>query len=42
MDIVISILVDLKPGRLSKKAAGFDKERFKSDVIQLFQKHGLL
>ncbi len=28
--------------RLSKKAAGFDKERFKSDVIQLFQEHGLL
>ena len=27
---------------LSKKAAGFDKERFKSDVIQLFQEHGLL
>ena len=28
--------------RLSKKAAGFDKERFRSDVIQLFQEHGLL
>ena len=28
--------------RLSKKAAGFDKERFKPDVIQLFQEHGLL
>ena len=28
--------------RLSKKAAGFDKERFKSDVIQLFQEHDLL
>ena len=23
-------------------AAGFDKERFRSDVIQLFQEHGLL
>ena len=28
--------------RLSKKAAGFDKERFRADVIQLFQEHGLL
>ena len=28
--------------RLSKKAAGFDKERFKSDVINLFKEHGLL
>ncbi|MCQ2134837.1 MAG: hypothetical protein MJY88_07700 [Bacteroidales bacterium] len=28
--------------RLSKKAAGFDKERFKSDVINLFKEHDLL
>ncbi len=28
--------------RLSKKAVGFDKERFKTDVIRLFQEHGLL
>lgn len=28
--------------RLSKKAAGFDKERFKADVIRLFQEHDLL
>lgn len=28
--------------RLSKKAADFDKERFKADVIRLFQEHDLL
>ncbi len=28
--------------RLSKKAAGFDKERFKADIIRLFQEHDLL
>ena len=28
--------------RLSKKAADFDKERFKADVIRLFQAHDLL
>ncbi len=27
---------------LSKKAAGFDKDRFKADVIRLFQKYDLL
>ena len=28
--------------RLSKKAAGFDKERFKSDLIWLFSQHKLI
>lgn len=28
--------------RLSKKAAGFDKERFKSDLIHLFSQHELI
>jgi hypothetical protein len=28
--------------RLSRKAAGFDKERFKSDVIKLFKDNNLL
>jgi len=28
--------------RLSKKAAAFDKERFKADIISLFRKNGLL
>ena len=38
----ISISLDLKSDRLSKKDTGFDKERIKSDVIKLFQEHGLL
>ncbi|MBQ2150031.1 MAG: hypothetical protein II434_00700, partial [Bacteroidales bacterium] len=28
--------------RLSKKAAAFDKERFKSDMIQLFKDNNLI
>ena len=36
MNIGISISVDLKPDRLSKKATGFDKECFRLDAYYRF------